>query len=54
MGTVLQVPRTRLPEWPIAGPMLRTAGFHLAALATAPGAVDLGDFSTDAPSKVAL
>lgn len=54
MGTVLQVPWTRLPEWPIAGPMLRTAGFHLAALALAPGAVDLDDFSTDAPEKVAL
>jgi tRNA G18 (ribose-2'-O)-methylase SpoU len=54
MGTVLQVPWTRLPEWPIAAPMLREAGFHLAALALAPGAVDLDDFSTDAPAKVAL
>lgn len=54
MGTVLQVPWTRLPEWPVAGPLLREAGFHLAALALAPGAVDLDVFSVDAPPRIAL
>jgi tRNA G18 (ribose-2'-O)-methylase SpoU len=54
MGTVLQVPWTRLPEWPIAAPLLHAAGFHIAALALADDAVDLDDFAKAAPSKVAL
>ena len=32
MGTVFQVPWTRLAEWPQAGDELRAEGFHLAAL----------------------
>jgi tRNA G18 (ribose-2'-O)-methylase SpoU len=39
MGTVLQVPWTRLPEWSVAAPLLHAAGFHLAALALADNAV---------------
>ncbi|MCX7521592.1 RNA methyltransferase [Microbacterium sp. STN6] len=54
MGTVLQVPWTRLPEWPHAVPLLHDAGFHIAALALADDAVDLDAFSADAPERVAL
>lgn len=54
MGTVLQVPWTRLPEWSVAGPLLRESGFHLAALALAPDAVDLDAFALTAPDRVAL
>jgi tRNA G18 (ribose-2'-O)-methylase SpoU len=54
MGTVLQVPWTRLPDWPEGATMLRDAGFHLAALALAPDAVSLPDFAAGAPEKVAI
>ncbi len=43
MGTVLQVPWTRLPEWPEGAAELRDAGFAIAALALDDGAVDLAD-----------
>lgn len=54
MGTVLQVPWTRLPEWPEAGPLLREHGFELAALALAGDAVPLRDFARNRPERVAL
>jgi tRNA G18 (ribose-2'-O)-methylase SpoU len=54
MGTVFQVPWTRLPEWPAAGEVLHAAGFHLAALALADDAVSLDDFAAQPPERVAL
>jgi tRNA G18 (ribose-2'-O)-methylase SpoU len=54
MGTVLQVPWTRLPEWPEGADQLRAAGFHIAALALSDDAVELDDFAADAPEKVAF
>src|SRR5690606_38928149 len=54
MGTVLQVPWTRIPEWDLAGPMLRDAGFHIAALALSDDAVRLDDFAASAPERIAL
>jgi tRNA G18 (ribose-2'-O)-methylase SpoU len=54
MGTVLQVPWTRLPEWPEGAAILKSLGFTIAALALAPDAVDLHDFAAAAPTKVAL
>ena len=54
MGTVLQVPWTRLPDWPEGAEILATAGFHVAALALAPDAVGLDEFAANAPEKVAI
>jgi tRNA G18 (ribose-2'-O)-methylase SpoU len=54
MGTVLQVPWTRLPEWPEGADQLRAAGFHIAALALSDDAVELDDFAAEAPEKVAI
>lgn len=54
MGTVFQVPWTRLPEWAEAGPQLRAAGLHLAALALAPDAVPLDAFAESGHDRVAL
>ncbi|NEM90130.1 TrmH family RNA methyltransferase [Galbitalea soli] len=54
MGTVLQVPWTRLPEWPDAARELHELGFHLAALALDDAAVALDDFAAAAPERVAL
>jgi tRNA G18 (ribose-2'-O)-methylase SpoU len=54
MGTVFQVPWTRLPAWSEAAPMLRDAGLHLAALALAEGAVPLDEFAAARPDRVAL
>ena len=54
MGTVLQVPWTRLPEWPDATRILHEAGFHVAALALADDAVTLDELAADPPERVAL
>jgi tRNA G18 (ribose-2'-O)-methylase SpoU len=54
MGTVLQVPWTRAPEWPALSPLLREHGFHTAALALTPDAVSLRDFERALPERVAL
>ena len=54
MGTVLQVPWTRLPEWDEAAPLLHAAGFTIAALALADDAVPLRQFAADAPDRVAI
>ena len=54
MGTVLQVPWTRLPEWRTAEPLLHEAGFHLAALALSEDAVSLDRFAADPPERLAL
>ena len=54
MGTVLQVPWTRLPEWPRGADLLRDAGFEVAALALADDAVPLDEYAASAPERVAL
>ncbi len=54
MGTVLQVPWTRIPEWPEAARMLRAAGFSIAALALADGAVPLRALAAAPPERLAL
>ncbi|WP_051701524.1 TrmH family RNA methyltransferase [Mycetocola saprophilus] len=54
MGTVLQVPWTRMPEWDDAREILSAAGFHVAALALDERAVTLDAFSAAAPEKIAL
>lgn len=54
MGAVLQVPWTRLPDWPDGADELRGAGFEIAALALTPDAVDLGEYAASAPDRVAL
>ncbi len=43
MGTVFQVPWTRIPQWPTVG-VLHDAGFAVAALALSEDAVSLDDF----------
>ena len=54
MGTVLQVPWTRIPEWRVARPLLHDAGFEIAALALADDAVTLDDYAASAPERVAV
>jgi tRNA G18 (ribose-2'-O)-methylase SpoU len=54
MGTVLQVPWTRLPEWNEAAPILHRAGFHMAALALADDAVSLDDFARMPHERLAI
>jgi tRNA G18 (ribose-2'-O)-methylase SpoU len=54
MGTVLQVPWTRLPEWDEAVPLLHDAGFEIAALALAHDAVSLDEYAAAAPERVAM
>ena len=54
MGTVFQVPWTRLPEGPAATAALHDAGLHIAALALSDGAVPLDAFAADPPERIAL
>jgi tRNA G18 (ribose-2'-O)-methylase SpoU len=54
MGTVLQVPWTRIPEWDEARQILTGAGFHVAALALSEDAVDLSVFADDPPERIAI
>ncbi len=52
MGTVLQVPWTRVGDWASTRELLAASGFHIAALALTPDAVSLRDFV--APERLAL
>jgi tRNA G18 (ribose-2'-O)-methylase SpoU len=54
MGTVLQIPWTRLPEWPEGRTVLTELGFSLAALALAPDAVTLDEYAAAPPARIAL
>ncbi len=54
MGTVFQVPWTRLPAWPAARRLLQDADVHVAALALAEDAVDLDVFAASRPERVAV
>ena len=54
MGTVLQVPWTRLGDWASTREVLAASGFQIAALALTEDAVALRDYAASAPQKVAL
>ena len=54
MGTVFQVPWTRLDSWPADLGILRQWGFTVAALALTDGSVSLDDFAATPPDRVAL
>ena len=54
MGAVLQVPWTRVEEWPATRELLTASGFHVAALALTDGAVSLRDFAAAPPERLAL
>jgi tRNA G18 (ribose-2'-O)-methylase SpoU len=54
MGTVFQVPWTRIDPWPAGIDVLREAGFITAALALSETSIDLGSFAAQAPDRVAF
>ena len=54
MGTVFQVPWTRLTEWPAGLDALRHRGFTVAGLALTEEAVSLADFVPDGPVALVL
>jgi tRNA G18 (ribose-2'-O)-methylase SpoU len=54
MGTVLQVPWTRVGEWAGTRELLTAHGFHVAALALTPDAVSLRDFTGASHDRLAL
>ncbi|MFJ4225056.1 TrmH family RNA methyltransferase [Microbacterium sp. NPDC089695] len=54
MGTVFQVPWTRMPDWNEAVEEVRTAGIELAALALSDDAVSLRAYAANRPERVAL
>jgi tRNA G18 (ribose-2'-O)-methylase SpoU len=51
---VLQVPWTRVGEWPETRELLAAAGFEIAALALTPDAISLRDFQARLPERLAL
>lgn len=54
MGTVFQVPWTRITPWPGALHLLRDIGFTIAALALGPDSVALDELAADPPERLAL
>ena len=54
MGTVFQVPWTRLDSWPQGIAELHAAGFYTASLALSDDAISLDDFAKELPERVAL
>lgn len=54
MGTVFQVPWTRVDPWPEGVGVLRDAGFVTAALALTQDAVTLDDLESHPPERLAL
>lgn len=54
MGTVFQVPWTRIDPWPDGIATLRAAGFVTASLALSDDAVSLDDLVADPPERLAL
>jgi tRNA G18 (ribose-2'-O)-methylase SpoU len=54
MGTVFQVPWTRIGHWSDAAPALHGLGFEIAALALSDDAVALDRYSASRPERVAL
>ncbi len=54
MGTVLQVPWTRMPTWPGGLAELRGLGFCVVGMALTPEAIDLQELVADTPERVAL
>ncbi|MGO0576144.1 TrmH family RNA methyltransferase [Ornithinimicrobium panacihumi] len=54
MGTVFQVPWTRVEPWPGGIEVLQEMGFTVAALALAEDAVSLADLERDQPERLAL
>jgi len=54
MGTVLQVPWTRVGDWPSTRALLTRHGFHVAALALSEHAVSLRSFTAHGHDKLAL
>ena len=54
MGTVFQVPWTRIDPWPGGVEVLRDLGFTVAALALADDAITLDELATDPPDRLAL
>lgn len=54
MGTVFQVPWTRMPDWEGSVAALHAAGVEIAALALSEDAVSLRDYEKERPERVAL
>lgn len=54
MGTVLQVPWTRLSSWPGGLQELRDAGFVIASLALTDDAITLAELSAENPERLAI
>jgi tRNA G18 (ribose-2'-O)-methylase SpoU len=54
MGTVFQVPWTRIDPWPGGTDLLRSAGFVTAALALSDDSVSLDALEADPPERLAL
>jgi tRNA G18 (ribose-2'-O)-methylase SpoU len=54
IGTVLQVPWTRVGDWASTRALLTASGFHIAALALTADAVRLRDFAASTPERLAI
>ncbi|MEO8850548.1 MAG: RNA methyltransferase [Allobranchiibius sp.] len=54
MGTVFQVPWTRIESWPAALDELREQGWYVASLALGEGSIELDQLAADLPERLLL
>lgn len=54
MGTVFQVPWTRIQEWPAGLQVVQDLGFTVAAFALGDGAVNLDELAANQPDRLAM
>ena len=54
LGTVFQVPWTRIDPWPAGIKVLRDHGFTVAAFALGDGAISLDELAADQPDRLAI
>jgi len=54
MGTVFQVPWTRIDPWPAGVDLLRDNGFHVAAMALSDDSVSLDELAAAPPERLAV
>ena len=54
MGTVFQVPWTRIDSWPAGLDVLREAGYVVAGMTLGEGAIALDDLVAESPERLAL
>lgn len=54
MGAVFEVPWARLPDWRVAGPLLKECGYTVVGMGLDQHATELGEFVQQIPERLAI